>query len=704
MVVVNIITFQNLNNVIYKTLAILIWLCLSLVISPDGDMVELIPLLFIMMAYIFANFILGRRRVDRAYENEYKLTKNYERIRTLLDLYINDGIVILDTFLNDILFANSEFRRTFEPQEDDADFFKQDLKYVLHEIEVEEEGTGSDEAVFLVELLDALRENAVEQTYETTCRYLTETGEFKIFKVKVTQIYWNLTRSFVLVFTDITESEMLKQTRIKEENQEQILDVFAHELRTPIKNILGALELLVKEVIDKLKGRESIQGMKYVNICQLSCKFLQAVSNTFLDAARLKYEPLTINVVSFSMKKLFQEIQDMFECQMTERGLKFTIEIAPDVPEKVVNDKEKLEQILLNLLTNAIKFTVSGYIKIQVCLDSQFPDSIEISVSDSGTGVRRSDKRKLFKMFSLLGSDKAMNPEGMGLGLPIAQKLTRTLAESDDIRGIRVDSIYGKGSKFTFSISAYKSNENVFEDLQNPNLAEEKDNEPSLTVPLSATRTKVGQKSPRIFFPSSRVNGGTSPNIDIFGPIDNNLERTPSGFQSHNPFSLPDILSEHPDEVLSTPRPSARYSILVVDDNPVDLLLMTKQLDHMKISYKTALGGEACLELVDQAVASNQPFRAILLDCYMPGLNGFQTAKILKTRMFRKEIPETPIIAVSAHDNQVSREKALEAGMCAWSSKPLNEETIRGLIENFGRVRRPSTRREKGDTQKVLEP
>ena len=702
MVVANMITIQNLGNLILKSLSILIWFILSIVISFDKEMVNLVPLLLIMLAYIFVNFFLGRKRLDSALLNEFKLAKSVDRLKSLLDIYINDGVIVVDLFIKEIMFCNHEFKRTFQKKatEDEEEILvDRDLKYILNRVEVEEQGENKDEDVYLWELLIALRQNSVEQTYETVCKYQVDSGEMRTFRVKITQINWDFTRSFVLVFTDITQQELVKSMKAQEESQETLLNIFSHELRTPIKNILGTLELLIKELVESATIQNIVLAKKYAEISQFSCKYLQTISNTFLDVVRTKHENLKINAVSFSLMQLLNEVRDMLEFQTQERELKICLDINSDVPENIVNDRDKLEQILINLLTNCIKNSGTNSIKIQVKLDLIYPDSIEFSVIDSATvSSKRFDKKKTIKLSSAFELSKAVNPEGKGLSIAISQSLTQALSETDDSRGIRIDSIVGKGSKFTFSISIFKNQDNYFTDFQHPMLADEREDiEMSLNIPNSPSRGKQTQRSSRGFFKNLGV---SNQNIEFLGDIPYPaLERTASALPSFNPSSLHEINSDRADE-MSTILTSVRAPILVVDDNPVDLLLVSKHLDDMKIPFKTAIGGEACLELVDQAVANHQTYKAILLDCYMPDMNGYQTAKILKARMSRREIPDIPIIAISAHDSQENREKAFKAGMVAWYTKPLREENLKEILYSCVRMWRINLRK---DREKLLE-
>jgi len=667
-------------------------------------------MLLIMLTGMFFVFFLRRRKFDMAVNSKNSLSRTVERMKALLNIYINDAVLVLDVYIREVMFSNSGFQQIFGHHGDEGETNKRDLKYVLNKIEVEEEGINNNESVYLWELIEALRENAVQEVYQTTCKYQNETGEFKFFKVKISHYTWDHTRAFVIVFSDVSQQQHLKELQASGQNQEFMLDIFAHELRTPIKNILGALNLISKEMHINKESKDKPQ-MKYISMCHLSCKYLLSVSNTFLDVARLKHDGLKINVGAFSLSKLLNEVKEMLECQVSEKGLKFEVEISSQVPDRIVSDRDKLEQIFLNILTNSIKFTVSGVVKIQVKLDGSFPDSIEITISDTGKGIRQSDRQKLFKMFSSLGNTQHMNPDGAGLGLSIAQRLTKALAENDDQRGIRVESVFGRGSKFTFSITAYRKHENFFVDFQHPMLPDERESgDMSLTLPRRSSKIaktvrpqpKLLQKvllpsTPQLELPITTAAGSYIPTDHLANPLDKTLSVMQSinpMTHSIHPMSTGELQSEKDEEFSMLTQPN-NNPLLVVDDNPMDLMLICQQLDNMKVPYKTALGGEACLDAVDEAMVAGQPFRGILIDCYMPELNGFQTAKILKARMSRKEIPDTPIVALSAHDTQENREKAFKAGMIAWYTKPLGEEDFTELLESCTKVLRFNYRKEK---------
>jgi PAS domain S-box-containing protein len=236
----------------------------------------------------------------------------------------------------------------------------------------------------------------------------------------------------------------------------------SHELRTPLNSVLGFSEILQDELIGKLNKKQK----SYVNNIYSSGKHLLSLINDILDLAKVESGKLELELSRVFLQNLLSASMTMLKEKAMRHGISMILDSGPDADQEVVVDERKFKQILYNLLSNAVKFTPDGgsvrvaarrvhssECKVQSeikdsgprTLNSQLDgDFIEISIADSGIGIRQEDRGKLFKPFFQLESAYTKTYEGTGLGLAITKKLVEFLGGT-----IRAESDFGKGSLFT---------------------------------------------------------------------------------------------------------------------------------------------------------------------------------------------------------------------------------------------------------------
>ena len=215
----------------------------------------------------------------------------------------------------------------------------------------------------------------------------------------------------------------------------------SHEIRTPLNAIDGFSQLILEEKDLKVIKEEAR------DIMTASQNLLEIV-NGILDISKIEANKLEIVNVEYEPNKIFDELVKLTKARIGEKPLEFRINIAKDLPEYLNGDYIRLKQIVINLLTNAVKYTKTGFIEFNV--NTVRKDNIcrlIISVKDSGIGIKKDNIDKLFTKFQRFDLDKNITIEGTGLGLAITKKLVELMQGK-----IVVDSIYGKGSTFTVSI------------------------------------------------------------------------------------------------------------------------------------------------------------------------------------------------------------------------------------------------------------
>lgn len=233
-----------------------------------------------------------------------------------------------------------------------------------------------------------------------------------------------------------TQKEKIEQLS---NSREQFFASMSHELRSPINSIVGLNELIMRET-------GNIQVQEYSrNIFQISRMLLNLI-NDILDFSQIEIQKMSIVKLPYDTKSMFQEVIDMITIRMQEKKLEFRVQVDDTLPEKLIGDKKRIQQILLNLLTNAVKYTKEGSVTLLVYGERLNEQQIRItfSVEDTGIGIKKENLEFLFDAFRRFNEKNNVKVEGSGLGLAITKQLVELMGGQ-----IKVDSIYTKSSKFT---------------------------------------------------------------------------------------------------------------------------------------------------------------------------------------------------------------------------------------------------------------
>ncbi len=234
----------------------------------------------------------------------------------------------------------------------------------------------------------------------------------------------------------------LKHSKTANRLKSDFVSSMSHEIRTPITAILGMNELIQRESSDD-------RILQYSDNIEKAGESLLGIINNILDFSKIEAGRMEISNEPYSLPELLLEQEALTSHRTAEKDLTFTLEVDEALPVSPVGDRQKLRQILANLLSNAIKYTESGEVKLIVRLLSKEEDhfTMEISVEDTGIGIRESEKNKLFSAFDRLDLERTRNIEGSGLGLAITQRMLSFMGSE-----IELSSEYGKGSRFFFCL------------------------------------------------------------------------------------------------------------------------------------------------------------------------------------------------------------------------------------------------------------
>ncbi|KAG3163272.1 hypothetical protein PI126_g5616 [Phytophthora idaei] len=398
---------------------------------------------------------------------------------------------------------------------------------------------------------------------------------------------------------------------------------FSHELRTPLNGVLGMLELLKEQPLDK-----SIE--RYVHMAYVSGSLLLNLINDILDLSKIEAGHLEISTAPFQMHDLLDYSIEIFKFKARERELKLELKCGDNVPKAVIGDVVRLRQVLLNLLSNAIKFTNEGSITVacSVVHSPELPPQFKkllFQVIDAGIGMDAEEKMRLFSLFTKLERTQQNNPTGSGLGLAICKQLAELMDGSID-----VDSELGVGSNFFFTV----------------------------VVRL------IDEVDPKHAYYSSE--DFLDPSTALLSP--NGAIR--AGENGENAS----VRAEVPKQA----------RILVVEDNEFNwevVKCFLQQDDHL---LQWEVNGRDAVKAYSE---NHTEFDLVFMDCEMPIMDGYTATNTIREFELKHNLPRIPILGLTAYAMSGDRQKCLDCGMDEFMVKPISKLSLRKAIRQWMRIR-----------------
>jgi signal transduction histidine kinase/DNA-binding response OmpR family regulator len=456
---------------------------------------------------------------------------------------------------------------------------------------------------------------------------------------------------------------LANETAAKEANKmkSSFLANMSHEIRTPIHGVLGMTEILLDT------GTLDTEQTDYAQNIVRSANSLLTVVNDILDFSKIESGRLDIEEVQFSLGVVLRDISKMLSFAAHRKNLMFHSDLELGQEEELVllGDPGRIRQILTNLLTNSIKFTNEGHVKMTARLASETHDSTTVvfTIEDSGIGIEEEVKKRLFKPFSQADSSTARRYGGTGLGLTISKNLV------DLMKGtIGLESKLGYGTTATFTIPFKK---------------------PEFTA--------GGSTAPLVEISSfpDRIKSELSMSCDQSSTADGNSGRRKSPPLASPRSSVKAHRASLPPGPSREDTPRAEISrentlILVVEDNPVNQQIAIKFLKSLKFDVSAVWNGREALEYLLKATSDDPNLRQecplpslILMDVQMPVLDGYNATHLLRHHKPYNTIEalrRIPIIAMTASAIQGDREKCERAGMDDYLAKPVKKPVLEKMI------------------------
>ena len=571
---------------------------------------------------------------------------------------------------------------------------------------------------------------AIGKRLETTALHKDGT-EFPI-ELAITPLILTTGTTFSGFIRDISERKRVEsELRHAKEKAEaatlaksQFLANMSHEIRTPMNGVIGMAELLLHTGLTP-------KQRSLAHTVHRSGTALLDIINNILDFSKIEAGKLELEEIAFSVRQIIEETVDLLAEPAARKGLELTCLIAADVPDRLRGDPIRLRQILLNLVSNAVKFTSQGEVTVRVTRSSQAPSGVTIkcAVADTGIGILPSTQERLFAAFSQADGSMTRRFGGTGLGLAIVKQLAHLMGGE-----VGLASSSDRGSTFWFTVRLGQEPESSAAPLEHPDLRathilivdDHRTNQEIVAAHLQgwgAMVTSADSGATALPLLKQAVQQGRPFQmalVDMQLPDMNGsaLAAAIRASPGHRQISLialtsVDGLPEETDpesemfcawirkpiresllrdclvriragipltasSVLQEENP-LHARILLAEDNPVNLEVTLGMLDLLKCSATIAKNGQDAVTAALQTALD-----VILMDCQMPEMDGFSaTAAIRRQEAQAGQGRHLPIIALTANAMEGDRARCLAAGMDDYLAKPFTLSQLRATLSRW---------------------
>lgn len=520
--------------------------------------------------------------------------------------------------------------------------------------------------------------------------------------------------------TDITDIENAKAEADKANKaKSEFLANMSHEIRTPMNGIMGMAQIILDTDL-------TAQQRLYAQYISSSADSLLQIINDILDISKIESGKMILEETAFNLADLCDEVSDTISLKMDDGAVEFILDYAPESAVHVIGDPLRVRQVLINLCGNAVKFTQSGHVHLQLYTENKENDDIDVHVfvHDTGIGIPADKLSNIFEKFDQADSSTARRFGGTGLGLPIAKKIIETMGGT-----ITVESLAGRGTSFHCILPLKRDEYDRGGDYFQEFILEQRrslvlDDNSVNARRVSDFLSYLGHDAEytnRIENAGSLISSASTPYDYVF--VDEKIPGVNAGdtlktlrdsglgenakiiiMGGHETFNrVDDYKAEQVDAILSKPIKNkeivmllqkfesglseadkiiTRYSlegdtasrskgpacfdevqILLVEDNLVNQEVFLGMVSSMKCSVHIASGGQEAIRMVRE-----DDFDIIFMDCQMPVMDGFEATGHIREKEKHRNI----IVALTANASESDREKCLAAGMDDYLSKPFS--------------------------------
>ena len=507
----------------------------------------------------------------------------------------------------------------------------------------------------------------------------------------------------------------------------EFLAMMSHEIRTPLNGVLGMTELLRETAL-------TAQQRRFSDTILHSSQALLAIINDILSFSKIEAERLELETVAFNLRELIEETAMLFAGQAHSKGLELIVDLAADLPGRVQGDPGRLQQVVMNVVSNAIKFTGHGEVVIHLAVVAQDTQTAQLhfTVRDTGIGMTPEVQARIFEAFTQADSSTTRRYGGTGLGLAISKRLIQLMGGD-----MGVESAPDTGSAFWFTVTLARLEELPLPhgDLQNVRVLMVDDNATSRQIlhrqlsgwGMRDNGVASGREALAVLRQAAQAGAAYDlaildwhmPGMDglalaqqIRADLSLNtlqvLILTSSGLNETAAQALAagidcclpkpvrqaelyDALCRlrqsaaapmaQPGSCCSLPlgnRPHFNGRVLVAEDNPVNQEVALAMLQHLGCQVTVVGDGREAL-----AALMREPFDMVLMDCQMPVLDGLAATATWRQQESTAHDRRIPIIALTANVMKGIKEKCREAGMDGYLSKPFEYEQLATILSGW---------------------
>ena len=503
--------------------------------------------------------------------------------------------------------------------------------------------------------------------------------------------------------------ESVEAAQQAEQYKSDFLANMSHEIRTPMNAIIGMCELILREEELSMSARENCFNI------QASGRSLLSIINDILDYSKIDSGKMELMDEEFNIASVVNDVINMSEARRGSKNIKILVDVDPGIPKGLMGDEARIRQVIINLMTNAIKFTEKGSILLTVSYSEQdYGINLVVSVADTGIGITEENIEKLFTSFRQVDTKKNRAIEGTGLGLAISKNLVRQMGGF-----IHVKSKFGEGSEFRFVIPLHVADSSPFIAANDPK---------NIHAMACFEEGRYAAEEGRFFIEMGRKLGVDFQYVDTVAKLMEHYTAqklthifTGSGeYQKNSPFfdtavretqvfviqdrievlSLPDDIQRvyspfyvipvisainHENIVLNlNERRSAdthfiapKARVLIVDDNVINLKVAVGLMQPYSMQVLTAVSGPEAIRMLE-----SRDFDVVFMDHMMPGMDGVEATAIIRSQE-DEYYRSLPIIALTANVANDARSMFLNSGFDDFLAKPIELSARDRILKNF---------------------
>lgn len=476
------------------------------------------------------------------------------------------------------------------------------------------------------------------------------------YLVNFTFYYWG-EKSYIYVnLADFILEEKVEELMELNNMKDEILANVSHDLRNPLNCMLH----FINEVKTEKLPQEKIS--EYMHFAEIQGKLLLSLISDILDYSLFKNQRLKINTEKFNLKRNIEEVLILFENNARSKNIELTVNYLENSDNDIIinSDPKRLKQVLINFLSNSLKFTLKGWVRLSIRKENNI---INFEIEDTGVGISSDQFKNLFKPFSTYDSN-GLNKQGIGLGLLISQKIINVLGPRNNLK---IKSELEKGTTISFTI---------FNNLDDFSLKSDQKKKSSIDILQDPSNVIASPINNISSIPNSEINTLNSIRLNSKQKIEFLDLKLYDNVRSSIEEKKNLIKNKFHQKKKNIP-------ILMVDDNEFNLEILRSYIKKLDLENNfiidEATNGRQAVDKFICRNKSDKPYELILMDCEMPIMNGFEATKEIISLINEHDFKKCKIMAFTAHDEEKINGKNIFQGILR---KPVSIETFAHIFLN----------------------